>query len=127
MAGLPLYLMAIPLRKSLAAGMDACKRGGGVYTQLLPAQPSGERMRLACWFRRRAETNFNLISVPQRTNASAKGKFAIAGTCSPTRETRAPQMVAATLYNNFNRVRSCESTMPTGTLSSSITTRSSMR
>ena len=30
-------------------------------------------------------------------------------------------------YNSFNRVRSCESTMPTGTLSSSITTRSSMR
>src|SRR5262245_10147940 len=62
MAGLPLYLMAIPLRRSLAAGMGAFKRGGGVYTQLSPAQPSGERMRLACWFRRRAETNFNLIS-----------------------------------------------------------------
>ncbi len=30
-------------------------------------------------------------------------------------------------YNNFNRVKSCESTIPTGTLSSSITTRSSMR
>src|SRR6266498_4532316 len=30
-------------------------------------------------------------------------------------------------YNNFNRVKSCESTMPTGTLSSSMTTRSSMR
>src|SRR5205814_9714757 len=29
--------------------------------------------------------------------------------------------------SNFKRVRSCESTMPTGTLSSSMTTRSSMR
>src|ERR1051326_38604 len=30
-------------------------------------------------------------------------------------------------YNSFSRVKSCESTMPTGTLLSSITTRSSMR
>jgi len=45
-------------------------------------------MRLACWFRRRAETVF-LFNFPPITREELQQKFAIARTRSPARETRA--------------------------------------
>src|SRR6266480_4564595 len=48
--------------------------------------------------------------------------FAIEAGASPS----GPRQPMRLPYSNFNRVKSCESTMPTGTLSSSMTTRSSM-
>src|SRR5215211_6110363 len=49
---------------------------------------SGERTRLACWFRRSAETVFPLIFASSEHNRG-KRKFATARTRSPAREPRA--------------------------------------
>ena len=64
MAGLPLYLMAIPLRRSLAAGMGQFKRGEAEFTPSYCRRNCLGSARISrAGFRRRTETNFNLISL----------------------------------------------------------------
>lgn len=104
MAGLPLYLMAIPLRRSLAAGMDL----------------RGERLQKLDRYNVEA---LKLYS-GRAPSLHALQQFAIVGQALRLPHLGQPMRSP---YNNFSRVKSCESTIPTGTLSSSITTRSSMR
>jgi hypothetical protein len=64
------------------------------------AQLCGERTRLACWFRRRAETIFVLNSFPRATDKSYQ-KSAIARTRSPARETRGLPRPRCTALKEF--------------------------
>src|ERR1700751_5057114 len=94
MAVLPLYLIAIPFRRSFAAAIwfvEALKgyRERGRYAACAANQPEGD-----------------------------------APSCVPYLERR---QRGALYHKSLSRVRSCESTMPTGELLSSTTTRSSMR
>src|SRR5262245_5768781 len=99
--------MAIPLRRSLAAGMGVQAGEAESTRSGCECNCPGERTRLACWFRRPAETNFLLVSLRSAEMEQLEQRFAIARTRSPARETRAlPRPIAETLYNNFNRVRS---------------------
>src|SRR5215813_6842246 len=98
MAGLPLYLMAIPLRRSLAAGIGAFKRGrrslhAAVGSATLPPDDS---------------------VIPERTEAESKhpAPKPLANATGFLEFARNDRVI----YNNSNRVRSWESTMPTGTL-----------
>ena len=55
---------------------------------MMPAAAfSGERTRLACWFRRHRRNG--LLFVAQSTNGNRKTKFAMAKAPSPAREARA--------------------------------------
>ena len=123
MAGLPLYLIAIPLRRSFAAGMDDDVISYNSYMvktlkrQVLQRGERGAYMRLVSAtlpLRHPERSEAESKDPAARPSANATGFLDFARNDS-------------VIYNNFSRVRSCESTMPTGTLSSSITTRSSMR
>ena len=64
------------------------KNSSGQRTvNLLEARNSGERTRLACWFRRCAETDFSSVRIAGA--ALAQRKVRDRGTRSPARETRA--------------------------------------
>src|SRR6478672_3466781 len=94
MAVLPLYLIAIPFRRSFAAAIwfvEALKgyRERGRYAACAANQPGGTRAVVS-----------DTLSADQR---------------------------GALHHKSLSRVRSCESTIPTGALLSSTTTRSSMR
>src|SRR6478672_9898437 len=89
MAGLPLYFMAIPLRRSLALGMGAYKRRRrSLHAAVASATVWGAHAsRMLVSASRRNELQFGFAS--RRLNRSFKRKFAIAGTRSPARQRRA--------------------------------------
>ena len=59
MAGLPLYLMAIPLRKSLAAGISVLGGRRSLHAAVASATDPGAHARLAGAFQRVAELRYN--------------------------------------------------------------------
>jgi len=62
--------------------MDVCVRDA--------VASSGERARLACWFRRHAETTLFSAAPPERID-DLEGKFAIAGRARQVAAATAPQ------------------------------------
>src|ERR1041385_1445043 len=117
MAGLPLYLMAIPLRRSLAAGIRRLSREAEFTHSVCKRNCLGSARVSRAGERVLAIANFSLTILFLRSRTKIENQVRFGGTPKPARETRAlPRWLLQPLYNNFNRVRSCESTIPTGTL-----------